>query len=130
MEVLSVSTPGGVCKITIHEACKLISADASGRSNPYVVIHAYDHNGNMTTQQTTVFNNNNNSQWNEHLHFHANDWGWFTVQVIGQDTRNQITDDRLSYARTFVLNSFESVNRQEMDAFGRGTLTFSYQFEQ
>lgn len=120
----------GRLQITVHDARNLVSADEFDRSDPYVLVHAYDHNGNMTIQQTKVIKNNQNPVWNEHLHFPVNEWGWFTVQVMDQDTRSEGADDPLGYAQTFVLQSFQSIHSQSMEATGGGSLDFGYRFEQ
>ena len=67
-----------------------------------------------------------NPVWNEVIKFEVNEWSWFTVQAWDEDTTD---DEKLSDAHTFTLQSFVNVKKQEMKAFGEGTIIFDYSFQ-
>ena len=118
----------GQLRIFARNAKNLLDEDSSSRSESdvYLEVQAYDHHGGITERYTTTVYNDLNPVWNEQLDFGVNDWSWFTVQVWDEDSTN---DERLSYAYTYSLPSYTSVEKQQMEGLEGGTITFDYFFE-
>ena len=116
-------------KLSIHaiDAKNLINKESSGKSDPYLVVLAYDHSGNISTQRTHYVHNDNEPLWNEDLDFGVSEWGWFTIQAWDRDT--QSGDDRLSYAHTVVIKSHTTSRRTTVKALGSGSINFDYTFQ-
>ena len=114
--------------IFARRATNLIDRDSSSssESDVYLEIQAYDHNGGITEMYTDVVRDDLNPVWNEEIEFEVNEWSWFTVQAWDEDSTG---DDRLSYAHTFTLQSFTTIEKQEMRALGDGTIIFDYSFQ-
>ena len=118
----------GRLRILARNANNLLDEDSSStsESDAYLEFVAYDHHGGISYEYTNVVIDSLNPVWNEQFDFGENDWSWFTVQAWDEDNNG---DERLSYAHTYTLQSYTSVERQQMKGLEGGTIIFDYSFQ-
>ena len=119
--------PHGRLSIFARNAKNLMDRDyGAGTSDAYLKIQAYNHHGGSEKRYTNVIKNDLNPVWNEWVEFEENEWSWFTVQALDEDTTN---DALLSDVITFPLRSFTSIQTEQMESFKEGVVIFDYIFE-